>query len=126
MKRVVATDVAPTPKGPYEQAIVAKGLLFVSSQGPVDPQSGTYVTDSVEAQALQTLANVQALVEAAGASLADAVKVTLYLSDLALAPAVNEVYARHMPRPWPARSICQSAMVGFDVAMDVVVAMPED
>lgn len=123
MKRAIITGAAPEPAGPYSQAVVAHGLLFVSGQGPVDPATGDFVTTDFAAQAEQALANLAAVVEASGGSLNDAVKVTVYLSDLALSGEFNEIYARRMPKPWPARSICQSAMVAFDVSVDVVVAL---
>lgn len=125
MKQIVTSKAAPTPKGPYNQAVQVGGFLFVSGQGPVDPGTGEFVTDSFAAQVEQTLDNIRAIVEAAGASMDQVAKVTVYLSDLAMAAEFNEIYAQRVPKPWPARSICQSAMVGIDVAVDAIVAVPE-
>ena len=104
MREVISTDAAPAAAGPYSQAIRAGGLVFTAGQLGIDPATGELIGDDVQAQADRSLANVRAILEAAGSGLDRLVKVTVYLADIADWPAVNEVYAREVPQPFPARS----------------------
>ena len=104
MREVISTDAAPAAAGPYSQAIRAGELVFTAGQLGIDPATGELIGDDVQAQADQSLANVRAILEAAGSGLDQLVKVTVYLADIADWPAVNEVYAREVPQPFPARS----------------------
>ncbi|HVA86608.1 MAG TPA: Rid family hydrolase [Candidatus Saccharimonadales bacterium] len=114
------------PRGPYSPAVVAAGpLLFVSSQGPLDPVTGAVVPGGISAEARQALTNVRAIVEGCGGSLADAVKVTVFLRDLADFAAMNEVYAEFFPEPRPARTTVQSNLA-FSLAIDAIVAVDGD
>lgn len=102
MRRVIATDKAPKAIGPYSQAILADGWLWCSGQVALDPATGALVHEgsdeaSSRAQARQALTNLAAVVAAAGASLKDVVKCTVYLKDMAHFAAVNEVYAEFFP-----------------------------
>ena len=102
MRRVIATDAAPKAIGPYSQAILADGWLWCSGQVALDPATGVLVHEgsdeaSSRAQARQALTNLSAVVAAAGASLKDVVKCTVYLKDMAHFAAVNEVYAEFFP-----------------------------
>ena len=103
MKEIIATQAAPAAIGPYSQGIAAEGLVFVSGQLPIDPATGAMPED-VAAQAKQSLANVKAVLEAAGSSMEKVVKTTIFLADIADFAAVNEVYAAAFPQPCPARS----------------------
>lgn len=107
MKTVIATVAAPGAIGPYSQAIEANGLVFVSGQIPLDPATGAFVPGGVEAQAEQSLKNLKAVLEAAGCSLADVVKTTVFLTTMGDFAAVNEVYARFFTAECPARSAVQ-------------------
>lgn len=107
MKTVIATTAAPGAIGPYSQAIEANGLVFVSGQIPLDPATGAFVPGGVEAQAEQSLKNLKAVLEAAGCSLADVVKTTVFLTTMGDFAAVNEVYARFFTAECPARSAVQ-------------------
>ena len=98
----VATSEAPAALGAYSQAVKANGFVFVSGQLGIDPATGK-MPEGVEAQAKQSLANVEALLTAAGATFADVVKTTVYLADIADFAAFNEVYARYFTSK-PARS----------------------
>ena len=104
MREVISTDAAPAAAGPYSQAIRAGELVFTAGQLGIDPGTGELAGDDVQVQADRALANVRAILEAAGSGLDRLVKVTVYLSDIADWPAVNEVYARVVPKPFPARS----------------------
>ena len=104
MREAISTDAAPAAAGPYSQAIRAADLVFTAGQLGIDPASGELVSDDVQAQAARALANVRAILEAAGSGMDRLVKVTVYLADIADWPAVNEVYAGEVPQPFPARS----------------------
>lgn len=103
-REAISTDAAPAAAGPYSQAIRAGGLVFTAGQLGIDPVSGALVGDGVQEQAERALANLAAVLEAAGSGLDRLVKVTAFLADIADWPAVNEVYARIVPEPYPARS----------------------
>jgi 2-iminobutanoate/2-iminopropanoate deaminase len=104
MREVISTDAAPAAAGPYSQAIRAGELVFTAGQLGIDPATGELTGDDVQVQADRALANVRAILEAAGSGLDRLVKVTVYLADIADWPAVNEIYAREVPQPFPARS----------------------
>jgi 2-iminobutanoate/2-iminopropanoate deaminase len=104
MREVISTDAAPAAAGPYSQAIRAGELVFTAGQLGIDPATGELAGDDVQVQADRALANLRAILEAAGSGLDRLVKVTVYLADIADWPAVNEVYARDVPQPFPARS----------------------
>ncbi|MGZ6269545.1 MAG: Rid family detoxifying hydrolase, partial [Candidatus Limnocylindrales bacterium] len=105
-RHAVSSQAAPAAIGPYSQAIVSEGLVFCSGQLGLDPATGQLV-DGVEAQAERALRNLSAVLDAAGATLDDVVKTTVFLADLADFAAVNAVYARHVSDPPPARSTVQ-------------------
>ena len=104
MREVISTDGAPVAAGPYSQAIRAGDLVFTAGQLGLDPASGEFAADDVGGQAERALANLQAILEAAGSGLDRLVKVTVFLAEIGDWPAVNEVYARVVPEPFPARS----------------------
>ena len=120
----VATSEAPAALGAYSQAVKANGFVFVSGQLGIDPATGK-MPEGVEAQAKQSLANVEALLTAAGATFADVLKTTLYLADIADFAAVNEIYASKFEAPFPARSAFQVAALpaGGLVEIEVVAAL---
>jgi reactive intermediate/imine deaminase len=120
-KQQVTTDQAPRPAGPYSQGIRAGDFLFVAGQGPTDPRTGKSAGDDIQTQTRQTLENVKAIVEAAGGSLAGAVKVNAYLSDLANFRAFNEIYREYFPEPFPVRTTVGTALLGILVEIDAIV-----
>jgi 2-iminobutanoate/2-iminopropanoate deaminase len=122
MKDAIATHEAPTAIGPYSQAIVAGDLLFLSGQIPLDPATGQIVSGDVVAQTDRVMRNLRAILEAAGCSLGDVVRTTIYLLDLAQFAAVNESYGRFFEPPYPARATVQVAALprGAQVEIDAV------
>jgi 2-iminobutanoate/2-iminopropanoate deaminase len=116
----IHTPDAPAPSGGYSQGILAGGFLFLSGQGPFDA-AGELVDGSIEAQVRQVFANLQAVAEAAGASLSQTVRVGVYLSDLEHFEVMDRVYREIFAEPRPARTTIQSAIAGFDVEADAVV-----
>ncbi len=119
----VRTDKAPAPKGPYSQGRRAGGFLFVAGQVPFDVQ-GNLVGPGIAEQTRAALQNVKAIVEAAGATLADVVKVNVYLTDLGNFAAMNEVYRTFFSEPFPARTTVQAGLLGFLVEIDAVAPLP--
>ena len=125
-REVVTALDAPAAIGPYSHAVRAGGLLFCSGQIPLDPGSGELVGDTPAEQARRCLENLTAVCAAAGASLGDAVRVTVYLTDMGAFAEVNEVYGTFFETDPPARvAIGVSALPrGAQVEMDAVVALP--
>lgn len=123
----VRSDAAPEPVGPYSQAIEHDGLVFASGQVPLDPATGRLVAGDIEAQTHQVLANLRAVLEAAGAGLADVVRTTIYLTDLGDFARVNAVYGEHFTaEPQPARATVQVAALplGAEVEIDAIARVP--
>jgi 2-iminobutanoate/2-iminopropanoate deaminase len=106
---VVATDAAPKAIGPYSQGITTDGLVFTAGQVALDPKSGELVGTTTAQQTEQVLQNLQAVLAAAGTSLGNVVKTTVYLADMADFAQMNEVYAKHFGTHKPARSTVQAA-----------------
>ncbi len=107
--RTIATDAAPKAIGPYSQAIAIDGLVFTAGQVALDPKSGGLVGKTTAEQTEQVFANLKAVLSAAGTSLANVVKTTVYLADMADFAQMNEVYARQFGAHKPARSTVQAA-----------------
>jgi reactive intermediate/imine deaminase len=111
-KNVVSTERAPKPIGPYSQAIVAGNTVYVAGQGPFDPRTRKIVEGGFEQHAVQTFENVKAIVEGAGATLEDVVKVNVYLTDLSNFPKMNEIYTRYFKSDFPARATVGTQLLG--------------
>ena len=119
-KQQIRTDAAARPGGSYSQGLRAGDFVFVAGQGPLDPETGEVVGTTIEEQTARTLANVQAILEAAGATMADVVKSTVHLSDLSLFARYDAVYAQWFPDPKPTRTTVGSQLAGILVEIDVV------
>jgi 2-iminobutanoate/2-iminopropanoate deaminase len=120
VKKQVHTSSGAAPVGPYSQGLIAGDFVFVSGQGPLDPQTGKIVGETIEEQTERVLKNIAAILEAAGASMADVVKVAVHLSDLALFQRFNQVYVTHFPDPKPARTTVGSQLPGILVEIDAI------
>lgn len=107
MKKAISTTAAPGAIGPYSQGIEANGMVFVSGQIPVDPATGAFVSGGAAEQAAQSLKNISAVLAAAGCTMDDVVKTTVFLADMGDFAAVNEVYAKFFTGTCPARSAVQ-------------------
>ena len=103
MKKSICSPAAPAAVGPYSQAIETEGMVFASGQLPIDPQSGQ-LPEGIEAQTRQSILNAQSVLQAAGLSIDDVVKTTVYLTDMDNFGPMNEVYASYFTEPYPARS----------------------
>jgi len=120
------TDRAPKAIGPYSQAVSAGGFLFTSGQVALDPQTGAMVDGGFEAQTRQVLSNLRHVLESAGCSFGDVVKATIFVTDLAHFPRLNELYGEALGDHRPARSTVQVADLpkGALVEIDLVAALP--
>lgn len=123
----VKTDKAPVPGGHYSQAMVHNGLVYVSGQLPVDPETREKQTGSIEDQTRLVLNNLSAILEASGSSLNQVLKVNVYISDISLWGKVNEVYAEIFGDHRPARAIVPTRDLhfGFKIEVDAVAASSE-
>jgi 2-iminobutanoate/2-iminopropanoate deaminase len=123
-RRRIDTDRAPAALGPYSQAVAAGGFVFCSGTVGIDPVTGE-VAAGIEAQTEQALRNLSAILEEAGSSMEDLVKTTIFYADVADFPVLNEVYARHMPDPPPARSAPANVHLprGLLVSIDAIAAV---
>jgi 2-iminobutanoate/2-iminopropanoate deaminase len=119
MREVIATPNAPQAIGPYSQAIRANGFVFVSGQIPLDPATGQIVAGGVAEQTERVLANLQAILKAAGSGLEQVVRTTVYLKDMGEFAAMNEVYARSFPQSAPARATVEVARLPKDVRVEI-------
>ena len=104
MKKVISTNQAPAAIGPYSQAIQKDDMLFISGQLGIDPATGQFVNGGVKEQTIQVFKNVRAILSEAGFTMADVVKATVFLADMADFATVNEVYAAQFENSFPARS----------------------
>ena len=123
MSHAYDSTKAPPKAGPYSHAVRTGNIVFLAGQGPVDPAVGA-IPEGFDEQARQTLRNLAAAAEAAGGSLANAVRVGVYLRDLANFPVMNEVYREFFNEPYPARTTIQSAL-RIEVEIDAVLELPE-
>lgn len=120
MKRVISTDKAPAAIGPYSQAIEVNGMVYTSGVIPVDPATGE-IPAGVEAQARQAFSNLANLLEAAGTSMAQAVKTTVFIKEMNDFGRINEIYAEYFTKPYPARSCVEVARLPKDVLLEIEV-----
>ncbi len=118
-KKAVYSADAPAPIGPYSQAVRVGDWLFISGQIPVDPVNNEIAPGGIKAQTKQVLQNLQAILNAEGASLQNVVKTTIYLQDLDDFKAMNEVYAAYFTEPYPARATVEVAALPRGVLIEI-------
>ena len=116
---MIATDQAPRAIGPYSQALAAGGFLFCSGQIPLDPESGVLVSGTIADETRRVLENLRGVLAAAGLGFDAVVRTTVYLTDLADFPVVNQVYAEFFPPPSPARSTVQVAALPREARVEI-------
>jgi 2-iminobutanoate/2-iminopropanoate deaminase len=119
MRQAVTTDGAPRPIGPYSQAVVEGDLIFVAGQGPGDPATGELVKGDVGMQTLRALANIQAILEAAGSSMDKVLRCNVYLKDIADFSAMNDVYRLAFQAPYPARTTIQAGALPGGISVEI-------
>jgi len=124
-RQIIETSKAPAAVGPYSQAVRLGNLVFLSGQVALEPATGKLVEGGIEAQAHQVIRNLRAVCESAGGSLADIVKLTIYLTDLGNFATVNEVMAATFSTPFPARATIGVAALplGAEVEMEAILGL---
>ncbi len=118
-KQIVSTANAPDPAGAYSQAIIANGMVYTAGQVPLVPGTKQLVAGGIQEQTRQSLENIQAILEAAGTSLANVVKVTVFLANISDFAAFNAVYAQYFPQHPPARSTIQAGALPLDARIEI-------
>ena len=123
-KDIISTTNAPQAIGPYSQAVKTNNLMFISGQIPMDPTTGNLVEGSIEDEANQVLKNLKSICEAAGYSLDDAVKITIFLTDLGNFAVVNDVMKEHFSEPYPARATVEVSglPLGVNVEIEAIIS----
>ena len=126
-RETVNADPGPPAAGPYSHAVISNGLIFLSGQTPVDPDTGQLVEGSIGDQTRRCLDNLAIVAAAAGAQLSDAVRVGIYVTDISTFQDVNEAYGTYFETDPPARSTIGVAALplGADVEIDMVLAVPD-
>ena len=119
MKKAIATDKAPAAIGPYSQGIQAGGLTITSGQLPIDPATGAFAEGGITDQTRQSLENVKAVLAAAGYTMDDVIKTTVFLKDMNDFAAMNEVYATFFSATPPARSAVEVARLPKDALLEI-------
>jgi 2-iminobutanoate/2-iminopropanoate deaminase len=119
MKKIIQIPGAPAPIGPYSQAILINGVLYVSGQIPLNPMNGSLEVDSVETATNRVLLNIKSLVEEAGMSLSNIVKCSIFLKNMDDFSIVNSVYATYFSENPPARETVQVAKLPLDVPIEI-------
>jgi len=122
MRNAITTDNAPRPVGPYSQAIVHLGVVYVAGQGPGNPETGQLELGDVASQTRRTLDNMKSIIEAAGSSLDKVLRCNVYLKDINDFAAMNQVYATYFTAPAPARTTIQAGALpgGISVEIDCI------
>jgi 2-iminobutanoate/2-iminopropanoate deaminase len=118
-REIIATDKAPGAVGPYSQAVRVGDFVFTAGQIPLDPATGQMVEGGIEDQTRRALSNVSAVLEAAGTSLSNVVKTTVFLADMSEFKAMNGVYAEFFPAAPPARSAVQAAALPLGARIEI-------
>jgi len=124
----IHTDLAPKAVGPYSQAVVHAGLIYLSGQIGLNPETGRLVSEKLAEQAEQVTQNLTAVLTAADAGLADILKVNIYLTDMGDFPALNTIYAKWLGEYRPARATVavEALPLGARVEMDIIARVPDD
>lgn len=119
IRKIIKTNNSPQAVGPYSQAVEAGGFVFVSGQIPIEPGSGNVVQSDIKAQTRQVMENGKAILDAAGCSMEQVVKATIYLKNMADFGIVNEVYGRYFPAEPPARATVEVSRLPKDVSVEM-------
>lgn len=117
--KVISTEKAPAAIGPYSQAIISGNLVYTSGQIPLKPVTGELVTETIEAQTRQVLENLSAVLEAAGTSLKNVIKTTVFIKDMKDFAVINRIYGEYFSVPFPARSCVEVAALPRDVKIEI-------
>jgi 2-iminobutanoate/2-iminopropanoate deaminase len=120
MKKIINTNNAPAPVGPYNQSVLAGNMLFVSGQIPINPTTGEIITESIEAETIQVLENIKSILEEAGMSFVNIVKCSVFVTDMGMFGRINEIYAKYFPaESAPARELVQVVALPKNVNIEI-------
>jgi len=119
MKKIINTTNAPKPIGPYNQAILNNGILYVSGQIAFNPATGKLVLDDIKSETKQVLDNIKSILQEAGMDFTNLVKTTIYISDLDHFAGINEVYGSYFSGNYPAREVAQVARLPLNVNLEI-------
>ncbi len=119
MKEIISTNNAPGAIGPYSQAVKANGFVYVSGQLPIDPSTGEFAGTDIKSQTEQSLKNLAAILNEAGTSLENAIKLNVYLKDMNDFAFMNEVYAKYFTKDFPARAAVEVARLPKDALVEI-------
>jgi 2-iminobutanoate/2-iminopropanoate deaminase len=120
MRKVVKSKKAPRPRGPYSPAIVSGGFVFVAGQAAINPKTDELELGDIQSETRRTLENIKAILEAAGSSLKDVVRVGVFLSNMKNFAAMNEIYAKFFPKNPPARTTVGASLSKIKVEIDCI------
>ena len=118
-KKALETDKAAIPGGPYSQAIIYNGIIYLSGQGPIDPQTNQVAHGTIEQETESSMENIRIILEEAGSSLSKVLQITAYLLNMREYGRFNEVYRRYFPEEPPARTCIQAARLPFDIRVEI-------
>jgi 2-iminobutanoate/2-iminopropanoate deaminase len=121
MRKPVQTEKAPKPIGPYSQAIIENGFVFVSGQGAINPGTGQVERGDARSETKRVFDNIKTILDAAGSSLGKVVKCNVYLRDINDFQAMNDVYATYFEAPYPARTTIQAGALPAGIAVEIEV-----
>jgi 2-iminobutanoate/2-iminopropanoate deaminase len=119
VRKAIVTEKGPKPVGPYSQAVAQGDFIFVSGQGPINPETGQLELGDARAETKRVFENIKAILEAAGSSLDAVVKCNVYLRDINDFAAMNEVYLTHFSAPFPARTTIQAGALPGGIAVEI-------
>jgi len=118
-KKALETDKAAIPGGPYSQAIIYNGIIYLSGQGPIDPQTNQVVHGTIEQETELSMENIRIILEEAGSSLSNVLQITAYLVNMREYGRFNDVYKKYFPKEPPARTCIQAARLPFDIRVEI-------
>ncbi|HVA99497.1 MAG TPA: RidA family protein [Bacteroidia bacterium] len=121
MKKIIQTSKAPAPIGPYNQAVLANNMLFVSGQVAINPANGNFILTDIKSETKQVMENIKAILEEAGLNMNSVVKASIFLSDMNNFSEVNEIYGSYFTSDFPARETVQVARLPKDVNVEISV-----
>ncbi len=120
MKKIINTNNAPAPVGPYNQSVLAGNMLFVSGQIPINPATGEIISESIEAETTQVLENIKSILEEASMTFVNVVKCSVFVTDMGMFGRINEIYAKYFPaESAPARELVQVVALPKNVNVEI-------
>ena len=120
MKKIINTPKAPSPIGPYNQAVMINDTLYVSGQIPLNPETGTFLKDDIAGQTKQVMENIKEVLKDAGMDFSNVIKCSIFISSMKNFPIINEIYGKYFTEDFPARETVEVA--GLPMSVDVEIS----